>query len=63
MVAGESKVKSLVSGYINRPEEIEDPRMQWEVRQCVQYDDNYSPLVEKVRQYVWVRAEKHQIET
>jgi hypothetical protein len=27
-------------------------RMSWEVQQCIKFDDNYSPLVERVRQCV-----------
>lgn len=51
---GDAKVKSAVSGYIQKPEGLQDVRLRWEVGQCIQFDDNYSPLVEKVRQYVFV---------
>ena len=55
--------KTAVSRCFKEPTSIADKRLAWEVEQCVQYDDNYSPLVDKIRhaiglEYEYVLQEK-----
>jgi hypothetical protein len=43
------KFKLEVNSRIRDPSLIEDERLRKEVMNCISCDDNYSPLVEKIR--------------
>ena len=49
--------KRLVSAQLRQPELIENARLRADVRDCVVFDDNYSPLVEKLRHTIGVEYE------
>jgi len=56
-------MKMEVNKRIKVPSLIEDTRLRKEVEQCVVCDDNYSPLVEKIRrttglEYEFILQEK-----
>ena len=51
LVVSEERMKSEVSKRIKDPSLIDDERMRKEVTACIDKDDNYSPLVEKIRRY------------
>jgi len=53
-----SQIKSEVTKCIKDTSFIEDKRLRWEVDQCIKYDDNYSPLVERVRHMIGVEYEQ-----
>lgn len=50
-------LKSEVNKRIREPLLIEDERLRREVMQCVLCDDNYSPLIERIRHTIGVEYE------
>lgn len=48
-VKEEHKIKAEVSKFIKEPSLLSDERLCKEVQECVECDDNYSPLVDKIR--------------
>lgn len=44
--------KKIVSQMLHDPSLIRDARLRAQVEDCVNFDDNYSPLVDKIRQCV-----------
>jgi len=57
MQEANSNVKSEVSKRIKDPSLIEDERLKNEVEKCIACDDNYSPLVEKIRRSTGIEYE------
>jgi len=53
----EERMKSEVSKRIKDPSLIEDERLRKEVVLCIEKDDNYSPLVEKIRRTIGLEHE------
>eukprot|EP01135_Chromosphaera_perkinsii_P006393 Nk52_evm122s485 gene=Nk52_evmTU122s485 len=50
--------KSEIGNCLKDPSRLSgDLRLRWELEQCILFDDNYSPLVEKVRQVTGLKYE------
>ena len=47
----------MISAQLKQPELIDDASLSAQVRECVQFDDNYSPLVESLRHNVGAEFE------
>jgi len=54
---GPSNIKTQANKRIKDPSLINDERLKREVKDCIQFDDNYSPLVEKIRRTTGIEYE------
>jgi hypothetical protein len=48
---------SQITALIRNPDSIDDARLRYEIRSCVLSDDNYSPLVERIRHSIGLEME------